>query len=546
MAKSRLARTILMSALTALLVIATLSGCAQPTATTAPTPTGSADPLAEHMSISVALWGIGSYLPDKTIDSVRDKFYSDLNIDIVPVNTTWDDYTTKIQIWAASKQLPDVFAIDAVNTDYLTQWITDGVVKTLPSDYSAYPDLAKIMDDPSNALYKYPLGADGKWYSIPRPNYMDGGWSTNDYAVVLRKDWIANLGKSVPTTFAEFQDLMVAFATGDPDKNGINGDTIGLTTYDASWLGVLFNSFEPGLTGGDGTVWVKDATGANKWIPAFMTQGAKDGFAAVKALYDAGGLDKDFATIKGTEGEDKFLNGQAGALAHGGNPGGLYGMRTKFDTLFPGKSWDDVFTIMYPFKNYQDGKYYRYVANSCWSESYLNSEVSDAKMDRVLRMFDYMFSDKGNKLFRYGIEGVNYTVAGDGTVTLIPIKDGAGNVIPISKVYPITPMSSLAQWSGTGSYIGPFVYPDIQAQSKAVLDWWMSNSEPMATDLRMGFLAYDSKTKNNEVFKDDLVKLVLSSDLNAAYTQMIADYKAGGYDTVISEANAAAAAAGIQ
>ncbi len=546
MAKTRLARTLFLAVLSALLVVATLAGCAQPTATPTAKPTESADPLAEHMTLSIALWGISSYLPAGTIDKVRDQLYEDLNIDISPVNTTWDDYTTKIQIWAASKQLPDVFAIDAVNTEYLAQWIADGIVKQLPSDYSAYPDLKKIMDDPSNAVYKYPLGADGKWYSIPRPNYMDGGWSTNDYAVVLRKDWIANLGKAVPTTFAEFQDLMVAFATGDPDKNGTNGDTIGLTVYDASWLGTLMNSFEPGLTGGDSNVWVRDTTGANKWIPAFMTQGAKDGFAAIKALYDAGGLDKDFATIKGTEGEDKFMNGQAGALAHGGNPGGLYGMRVKFDQLYSGKNWDDMFTIMYPFKNYKDGKYYRYVANSAWSESYLNADVSDAKMDRVLRLFDYLFSDKGNKLFRYGIEGVNYTVDGSGKITLIPIKDGAGNVIPISKVYPITPMSSLTQWSGTGSYIGPFVYPDIQAQSKAVLDWWMANSESMATDLRMGFIDYASKAKATALFKDDLVKLVLSADSNAAYDTLIAEYKAAGYDDVIKDANAKAAELGIQ
>ncbi len=173
-------KKIILSLIIAVLSIAVLAGCTPaPTATTAPTATAAPtpDPFATKETISIAYWGIDAAFADTVnapTKAVRDAFLSKLNIAITPVNTTWDDYTSKIQIWATSGELPDVFAIDAIGTQMYKDWITQGIVKVLPTDLSAYPDLNKILSDPNYGAYKYPMGAaDAKFYNIPRPNYLD-------------------------------------------------------------------------------------------------------------------------------------------------------------------------------------------------------------------------------------------------------------------------------------------------------------------------------------------------------------------------------------
>ena len=74
------------------------------------------DDYAEHMTLSVAVWGIGDTIIDGE-DEVRDRLYDKFNIDIEPYAVTWGDYGEKIQLWAATNQLPDITAYDAAYTD---------------------------------------------------------------------------------------------------------------------------------------------------------------------------------------------------------------------------------------------------------------------------------------------------------------------------------------------------------------------------------------------------------------------------------------------
>lgn len=524
------------------------------TAVSATTPantveTTAEDPLKEPMEISMAIWNAELALPENTNDAVRDAFYKKLNITIKPVNLTWEDYMQKIQIWAASSQLPDCFSIDAVTTTNFKNWIDQGIVKKLPDDMSNYPELNKILSAPEFSMYKYPLGsADGKYYCIPRLNYRDANWWANDYGVLVRKDWMQNLNISEPQNMDEFINLMKAFAEKDPDKNGKN-DTIGLTTYSADWLGWLMNSYQPAMTGTGGTatgaIWVRDAENPGKWIPAFMTKDALEGFKAIKSLHDAGGLDKDFATIKGNEGIDKFSTGKAGAIAWGGNYGSISAIYKYFSKMYPDAKIADTLMLLHPFKNYKDGNYYRYIANPGWSETYINAKCDDKKVDRILRLYDFALSREGYNLLHFGIENTDWKYEGD-NIILIPHVDSDGKVMTVQKRYPFTYIAYLEEWSGAGAYTNPSPYPQLTKMSKDMLDWWLANSKPMDADLRMGFIDYPSKDKNTDKFAVDLARLILSKDIDKEYNTMISEYMTSGYDKVISEVNAKASELGIK
>ena len=62
--------------------------------------------------ISIAIWNADeAFAGDEVLSQIEEK----LNIKIKPMNVTWDDYMQKIQLWASSGSLPDMFAGDFRN-----------------------------------------------------------------------------------------------------------------------------------------------------------------------------------------------------------------------------------------------------------------------------------------------------------------------------------------------------------------------------------------------------------------------------------------------
>ena len=499
---------------------------------------GKEDPFKEPMVLSIAHWEIEKAVNTDVVDPIREELYKKFNITIKPVEITWDDYQQKINVWVASSQLPDLFSIDAITSSNYEKWVTQGVVHELPTDLSQYPHLKKYLNQKDVQSYKYPMGKpEAKYYCIPRPTYSNVDMWANDVAVFLRKDWMERVGiTKVPENMAEFITLMQAFTTKDPDGNG-KKDTVGLTLYNAGWLYSMLLGYEPAING----QWIKDRDG--KWMPGFMTENAIKGAVALKKLYDAGGLDKDFATLKGEEGMDKFISGVAGAYAHSGYPNTQKSMYDKLLKINPKAIWQDTVVQMHPFKA-DDGNYYRQILSTPWSESYINGSVNEKKVDRILRLYDYGFSEEGFNLLRYGIEGIDYKKEGQQFI-ITREKDKTGNYVNLFEKYPITGIASLFSWAQDFAYKNTSISPDILKMANDTLRWEIDQAKPTPTNLSLGFLKYPAKEK--EVFNlgDELTKAIFSNDAEKEWRQMIKDYRLNGYDQAISELNAAAKQAGL-
>ena len=539
--------------LSAVMTISVLAGCkggnadsnaTTPSQSSVQTTTGTAaeDPLKEHVEISLALWRIGEALADPgSKDDVRDTLYKKLNITIKPMNITWDDYVQKIQVWAASKQLPDAFAYSAVDGSTYGDWIKQGIIQALPSDLSAYPNVKSTTEAEANIHYKYPLGdPNGKYYAVPRLKIKSSEIGALDFGVQIRKDWMEKVGITKdPETFDEFLALMKAFAEKDPDGNNKN-DTMGLAMYDAGYLQWILQQFEPAAA----SSWTRDEENPGKWIPSFMTKDYLEGLKAIKRLYDEGAMDKDFATLKGEEGEDKMGSSKAGAYIHDIGFNTISYIGAKYEKANPGKKWADVVKILKPLKNYKDGKYYRTESDISWSETYINAKCDQKKVDRILRLLDYALTDEGYNLLHFGIEGKDFKVE-SGNVVLTPQTDAAGKTIATDTLYPFVKCGFLAEWSGT-HWNTPNSTPEVKAMSQEYLDWVMANAELSDTDLGMNHLDVPSRNKANFGAKDLIIQCVLSENLEKEYAAQVAKYRANGYDKLIEEMNAAAAQAGIK
>lgn len=152
---------------------------------------------------------------------------------LVPQNVTWDDADQKIQLWATNGQLPDIFAGDFVSKSFYGKWIEQGVIRALPDDLSAYPNLQEYLKmDRAVAAMR-----DGHYYMIPRQTYGDISYSVQDRNVVYRWDLAQAAGVTKePETYDEFRDMLKKIIEADPEGKNVGGLTQALPSLLGGFL----------------------------------------------------------------------------------------------------------------------------------------------------------------------------------------------------------------------------------------------------------------------------------------------------------------------
>jgi len=529
--------------LLALVMCASLAACngssgSQTSSVASSGQTGSADadPYAEHMSLSIAVWGIGDMITDPGTDAVLKTIYDKFNIEIEPFPVTWGDYTEKIKLWAASNKLPDMTAYEAGFTTMFDDWTSQGVVRALPSDLSKYPNVAKQVysDYGFNVNKVYDKDESATFYAVPRPQAVDETELMLSNGVAIRKDWMTAVGVTeVPDTVDELIDLLKKFQTEDPDGNGIN-DTVGLTGYTYGWMTVLFQRECPEASNGFRWMYADDGS----LVPSWETEDFYNAMSDLKKIYDAGVMDPDYIILKGEEGRDKFVTGKAGAYAHGGPQlGAAQILEQKFAETYPDKSYDELVTYLPLFAN-DEGKI-EYVADqTCWSETYLGSGVSDEKAERCMALLDYVLSDEGYNLLALGFEGDDYTTASDGTITLIEQKDSSGNVITQAQKYPSSGLQTLGNWTGFRSLSSPIYSTVLKNMRNEYVDAEIANgAKAVDRPDTSGLVLTDSSEYDTLDFQQFCSKIMTSSDMRATWEALVQQNLDAGYDQVIAEMN---------
>lgn len=153
------------------------------------------------------------------------------------------NYDTKLRLaLTSSEELPDVFPV--YGTQMITDMIESGYVKAIDDDIEKYmPERLKEIYNKYPQTF-YPVTKDGKTYGIAcTPSLTEG------QVMVIRQDWLDNLGLQAPTNIDEFEAVIKAFTENDPDGNG-KKDTYGFTyqgdsIYNNGWVAdpvILFSA----------------------------------------------------------------------------------------------------------------------------------------------------------------------------------------------------------------------------------------------------------------------------------------------------------------
>lgn len=507
-----------------LLLVGSLAGCAEKEVIS----TGAGKENSEKpMEISIAHWdiekGLSKGKEDKVLATIEEKF----NVKFVPMNITWDDYAQKIQLWAASGSLPDIFSIDAIGTPYYHDWISQGVVKGLPTDLTAYPNLVDYL----NADDIEALRIDGQLYCIPRKTYPDNYWNAIDRTVLYRWDLAQQAGVTKePETWEEFQDMIKKIVAADPEGKNVGGLTSTLTSL---LDGFLFTYSLP--------VAMSDGSGSDyKWIekdgqhiPAYFAGDALSTFKLAREWYESGIIEKDIALTKVQQAQDKFLQGQSAALLQAGGPGKLHDYAGKhWESVYPGRdALEDVKVLkLLPAK---DGNKYFSVFRTSWAESYISSAVSDEKMNKILEIYDFFASDEGNTLLNYGFEGEDYDVV-EGNIVLKDAETLA------NKYEAPKHLNTLLQW---GKAIWdqklPSAMPDGYRQLN-VDKYNEAKAEGTLSEFDMRYTYLSTPLKDKFIIKpaEDLLNIMMGTEpVEVMYENLLKQYESKGLSAMIKEVN---------
>jgi multiple sugar transport system substrate-binding protein len=147
-----------------------------------------------------------------------------IRIDYQPVI----NFDQQLQSRASTKDLPDVMIND---TALMGSYQSQGLLKPVA------PDSIAGHDQITAKTWSSTVGIDGRHYGIP--------YSRQAQTLMIRKDWLAELGLEAPTTWQEMLSVAKAFATRDPDGDG-KADTYGMVAPGSAqngyvaWWGASF------------------------------------------------------------------------------------------------------------------------------------------------------------------------------------------------------------------------------------------------------------------------------------------------------------------
>ena len=348
---------------------------------------------------------------------LRDKLGIDLQLQMLP--SAASDQDLMVRAMAAADELPDFITVSR------TVWadlVKQGVFADVTDDFAKMPERCKVMFGQSSKNF---TTYNGRIYGFATPSAYAG-----NEGLLIREDWLNNLGLKAPTTLDELYDVLYAFTYNDPDKNGKN-DTYGYGAFVEEYVAYEAypgRRFEPlmGAFGVEGT-WNMSADNFGLRIhdPAYY-----DWMVFFKKIIDNGLIDPNWQSYKKDDFRAAWKQGKFGVFREQNAAYSAEANYAPFDANFPDGGFIVVDAPVGPTGKNSVGplvEAFRIFA--------INADVSPEKHAKIIEMFEWMSYGEGYMLCGYGMEGVNYILDKDG----LPQSDASlgdyGYEQPIGRTY---------------------------------------------------------------------------------------------------------------
>lgn len=322
-----------------------------------------------------------------------------LDAQLVP--GTGQEYANKYSVLASTGDLPDISKTNAFD---FQKYADSGIYMEISDLVEKYgPNLKSKISKEAWDLMKYK----GKTFAIPYEN------TSGKIVPVIRTDWLEALGLKQPTTLDEFKDVVTKFTFNDPDKNG-KQDTYGIGAGAAAWetdFTMIFGAF--------GAFPFQNEIKDNKVYPHIISPEYKQAVEYIKGLWDAKVIDPDFFVIKPDAAQQKIAQGKIGTFEAWWSIYPQVLVRNlKMNEIVPNAKMDP-FTQLVKGPN---GKASMLSMGNIGGSVQISSKAKDPVA--AIKFLDYLATDEGWELSRYGLKGVHYNKVEEG---LLPEGQKASN-----------------------------------------------------------------------------------------------------------------------
>lgn len=372
---------------------------AAPAASASASPGASAAATAKPaapVKLEVAQISWGTKLPEG--DFVKKELEQKLNIQLTSLLVAdQNDYENQINVRAASNNLPDLFM--ATSKAHLQKLAESGMLLDLNPYLDKLGDYKKFAGP--DALNKGIIN--GKQYALPKAG--QGGTGT----YWIRKDWLDALKLKAPTTIDELFEVAKAFTENDPDGNG-KKDTFGLS-------GTALQAFEPifgayGVTSG-GTFFQNDG---GEVINTYYQPGMKDALSTIKKFLDAGIVDPEVISNKGTAARDKAFQGKIGII----NTDWPAVMKEENIKIWKDANPKAEWTQLAPPKGPNGIANANALSIGAASGLFVipkSLEGQKEKLNKIFEVMNYVSTGDGSQLVQFGLKDTHFTLD-NGKVTI--------------------------------------------------------------------------------------------------------------------------------
>jgi len=351
---------------------------------------------AENVKVSFWLWG-GPQLHSSIASWEDSPFHSGLN-EHVGVDIEWrfppagaSDEAQEFNLIILSGDLPDIMFSDRIMRD-AERLIDENVFRDLTDNIQGYaPNYYEFLQQRPARDRAFKTDS-GRYFGFGFFR-EDDGWNDTFQGPLVRKDWLDELGLSLPVTVSDwdrtlraFNDAYGAVFTAPQGRFNPSGNIAGAF---GAWGGTHMRIF---VDRTDGQVKVAQALPGWKNYAEQMAIWWRDG------LIDQDLFSNDDAIVRA-----KALNNETGlAYSSMGQLSGWINDAISEDT---GSNW---IGLDYPRGN--DGsKTFVFGGPGIGSTSAsITTKVEDNRLEVVMRLLDFAYSPEGFMYWNYGTEGVSW------------------------------------------------------------------------------------------------------------------------------------------
>ena len=342
-----------------------------------------------------------------------------LNVDFefISVNST-DNYDNVVNLNIAGGDYPDIISwnwskysggIEAAIEDGLVTPFTMAELKEKVPNYynlianNEYINRALTLTDGSIAAFCH----------------VEESTARNAYSgYAIRKDWLDRLNLEVPTTIDELYNVLVAFKNEDANGNGDANDELPMSDRSslnlikelgAAW-GLVYNTPQLDPATGEVTFWTEVNDG----------ESFRDFTLTMRKWYAEGLIDPSFTSNTQTEINSNVTSNIQGFWHT--NTNRFPGYYTLLNETVDGEVQLEPLP-RFPYKYAEEGTEAKRYTMATNLKNYVAAQeanvitsaaVETGKVDKILELFNYMYSEEGTTLISWGVEGVSFDYDAEG------------------------------------------------------------------------------------------------------------------------------------